>query len=322
MLEKASQIESDVVMLDLEDAVAPQEKPEARANVIRALRELRWSARSLSLRVNGLDTEWCYRDLAEVVESTGEALDMIVVPKVCSAGDVHFVATLLDQIEIAIDRESRIGLSILIESAAGMANVNEIAAACPDRMEALVFGVADYAASLQSATTSIGGFEARYAVLTGDEAEDDRELHCGDQWHYALSAVAIAARANDLRPIDGPYGAIRDLDGYRASARRAAVLGYEGKWAIHPSQVGVANQVFTPDDRTVERTCRMIEAMRVAALEGTGAVTLDGALVDGASLRIAQRVLDKVERINGSHRPGDEEASAEAAGRGGGRRVE
>lgn len=298
MIEKARQLDADVVMLDLEDAVAPDDKIEARANVMAALRSSKsWRARALSVRVNALDTRWCYRDIVDVAEQAGDVLSLITIPKVRSAADVHFVATLLDQVELALGPRATIGLSVLIETAEGMAHVHEIAAACPDRLEAMVFGVADYAASLQSATTSIGGSDPGYAVLAGDHATGERELHCGDQWHYALSQVAVACRAQGLRPIDGPFGAIDDPEAYAASARRAAVLGYEGKWAIHPSQIALAHKAFTPDERTIQRTRRIVAAMEAAAADGRGAVTLDGALIDAASTRMAQNLLRKVEEI-------------------------
>ena len=173
-----------------------------------------------------------------------------------------------------------------------MHHIDEIAAARPDRMEAMVFGVADYAASLQSHTTSIGGSTPAYSVRTDEGAH-----HWGDQWHYPLARIAVACRANGLRPIDGPYGDFGDPEGYRAAARRAAVLGYEGKWAIHPSQVPLANGVFTPDAAAAEKTRRIIGAMREAAREGRGAVSLDGRLIDAASLRMAEGLLRKLEQI-------------------------
>jgi malyl-CoA/(S)-citramalyl-CoA lyase len=193
--------------------------------------------------------------------------------------------------------ERRIAICVLIETAMGMVKCEEIAAACPERMEAMVFGVADYAASLQSHTTSIGGANPDYAVLTDANGTPDRERHWGDQWHYALSRIAVACRANGLRPIDGPFGDFTDPEGYLASARRAAVLGYEGKWAIHPSQVALANDVFTPSRDVAERTRRIIAAMEEAAAQGKGAVSLDGRLIDAASIRMAQNLLAKLEQI-------------------------
>ena len=297
MLEKAPGLGADVVMLDLEDAVAPDDKPQARANVIDALRELDWSGCTVTLRINGLDTHYCYRDIVDVVEAGGEWLDTVLVPKASCAGDIHLVATLLTQIEDAMGLEKQIGISALIETAPGMLNLDEIAASCPERMEALIFGVADYAASIQSQTASIGGSDANYAVITDPNGEPGRELHWGDQWHYPLSRIAVACRANGLRPIDGPFGDFSDPEGYLVAARRASILGFEGKWCIHPSQIELANEVFSPDDRLVSRTRRIIEAMQEAAGNGRGAVSLDGRLIDAASLRMAEHLLTKIELI-------------------------
>jgi malyl-CoA/(S)-citramalyl-CoA lyase len=294
MLEKAPSLGADVVMLDLEDAVAPGDKEQARINLVDALREQDWSHCSVSVRINGLDTHWCYRDVVDVIEQAGAHVDAIVIPKVSGAGDVHLVATLLTQIEEAMGLERQIGLAVLIETAIGMVGVDEIAQACPERMEAMIFGVADYAASIQSYTASIGGVDENYSVLTDG---DDRERHWGDQWHYPLARIAVTCRAHGLRPIDGPYGDFTDPEGYIAAARRSAVLGYEGKWAIHPSQIELANEVFTPAPRLVERTHRIVEAMRSAAAEGKGAVSLDGRLIDAASIRMAENLLKKLEQI-------------------------
>ena len=297
MLEKAPGLGADIVMLDLEDAVAPNDKPQARLNIIDALREQDWSGCSVSLRINGLDTHWCYRDVVDVVEEAGDRLDQIMIPKVSCAGDVHFVATLLDQVEEAVGLRHRIGISVLIETAIGMVNIDEIATACPSRMEAMVFGVADYAASLQSHTTSIGGSSPLYSVLTDPNGTPERERHWGDQWHYALARIAVTCRAHGLRPIDGPFGDFGDPEGYLTAARRAAVLGYEGKWAIHPSQIALANDVFTPDSHIVDKTHRIIAAMKEAAANGSGAVSLDGRLIDAASLRMAEHLLQKIALI-------------------------
>ena len=307
MLEKAPSLGADIVMLDLEDAVAPDDKPQARRNIISALNELDWSDCSVSLRINGLDTHYCYRDIVDVVEQAGQHLDSIMIPKAAGAGDVHLVATLLTQIEEAMGLRRKIALSVLIETAMGMVKCEEIATACPERMEAMVFGVADYAASLQSHTTSIGGANPDYVVLTDPNGTPDRERHWGDQWHYALARIAVTCRAHGLRPIDGPFGDFNDPEGYLAAARRAAVLGYEGKWAIHPSQIALANEVFTPDERLIDRTHRIIAAMKEAAAEGRGAVSLDGRLIDAASIRMAENLLAKLEQIeakeNGTRRP-------------------
>jgi malyl-CoA/(S)-citramalyl-CoA lyase len=315
MLEKAPGLGADVVMLDLEDAVAPDDKPQARRNVIAALSELDWSGCAVTLRINGLDTHYCYRDIVDVVEQSGEWLDTVLIPKVGSAGDVHLVATLLTQIEEAVEIEKTIGISALIETAEGMVNLDEIAASSPERLEALIFGVADYAASIESQTASIGGSDAGYAVLTdpNEDAGVTRELHWGDQWHYPLARIAVTCRAHGLRPIDGPFGDFGDAEGYLVAARRAAILGFEGKWCIHPSQVELANQVFSPDQRLVSRTRRIMAAMEEAAQAGRGAVSLDGRLIDQASLRMAQHLLTKIELIE--ERQNGSRATVVAAGR-------
>jgi malyl-CoA/(S)-citramalyl-CoA lyase len=297
-IEKAPTLGADLVFLDLEDAVAPDDKETARANVIEALGVHDWSRGAVSVRINGLDTHWCYRDVVEVVEARGEVLDTVLVPKVGAPSDVEFVATLLDQIEQRNGWEpGRIGIHVLIETAKGIANVEAIARARPDRLEAMVFGVADYAASVRARTTNIGGANPDYAVLTDPDAAGDRALHWGDQWHFAIARMVAACRAEGLRPIDGPFGDHGDPDGYRAAARRAAALGCEGKWAIHPSQVALANEVFSPSDAEVERAERILQAMEEAAKEGKGAVSLDGRLIDAASIRMAENLIRTVEQL-------------------------
>ena len=298
-MEKAPTLGADVVFLDLEDAVAPDDKEQARANVIDALGAHDWSRTAVSVRVNGLDTHWCYRDIVDVVEARGEVLDTVLVPKVGAPSDVEFVATLLDQIEQRNGWEAgRIGIHILIETAAGMADVEAISRARPDRLEAMVFGVADYAASVQARTTNIGGANPDYAVLTDpDPGTGVRSVHWGDQWHFGISRMVAACRARGLRPIDGPFGDHTDADGYRSAARRAAALGCEGKWAIHPSQVDLANEVFTPAEHEVARAERILQAMEEAAKDGKGAVSLDGRLIDAASTRMAENLMRKVEQM-------------------------
>ncbi len=286
------------MFLDLEDAVAPDDKVAARANVIEALLGQDWSRCAVSVRINGLDTHWCYRDVVEVVEQAGHVLDTVLIPKVGSPSDVEFVATLLDQIEQAKGWDpGRIAIHILIETARGMANVEAIARARPDRLEAMVFGVADYAASVQARTTNIGGANPAYSVLTDPLEDGSRQTHWGDQWHFGISRMVAACRAEGLRPIDGPFGDFNDADGYRSAARRAAALGCEGKWAIHPSQIELANEVFTPSEAEVDRARRILQAMEDGAKEGKGAVSLDGRLIDAASIRMAQNLVSKVEQM-------------------------
>ena len=296
MLEKAPHAGADLVFLDLEDAVAPDDKEQARANVIDALNELDWSACSVSVRINGLDTHYCYRDIVEVVERAGDKLDTILIPKVGTPADVLYVATMLSQIEAATGLEP-INLHVLIETALGMANVEAIAQTCPERMEAMVFGVADYAASIQARTTNIGGANPEYAVLTDPAGDGSRQTHWGDQWHFAISRMVVACRAYGLRPIDGPFGDFSDPEGYLSAARRGAQLGCEGKWAIHPSQVALANQVFTPSQVEATRARRILEAMEQAAADGKGAVSLDGRLIDAASIKMAENLVAKLDRM-------------------------
>lgn len=296
MLEKAPQSGADIVFLDLEDAVAPDDKAQARVNIIEALNTYDWSKCAVSIRINGLDTHYAYRDLVEVVEACGDKLDTILIPKVGGAADVYFVATLLSQIE-AYKGYKPINIHVLIETALGIANVEEIARCCPERMEAMVFGVADYAASVRARTTQIGGANPDYGMLTDPDPSGSRHYHWGDQWHYAIARMAAACRAYGLRPIDGPFGDFNDPEGYKAAARRAAALGCEGKWAIHPSQVALANEVFTPTEKEVTRARRILEAMQQAAREGKGAISLDGRLIDAASIRMAENVVKQIEQI-------------------------
>lgn len=300
MFEKAAKSSADVVFLDLEDAVAPDDKVAARRNIIHALNDIDWGNKTLSLRINGLDTHYMYRDVVEVVEQAGSRLDMIMIPKVGTAADVYAIDMLVTQIEQATGLGDPIGFELIIETALGMQNVASIAASSK-RIESLHFGVADYAASTRARTTNIGGVNPDYAVLT--DATDDgaaRQLHWGDMWHHALSAMVVAARANGLRPVDGPFGDFSDADGYRAAAKRAAALGCEGKWAIHPSQIELANDVMSPGADEVTRARRIIEAMTEAAAAGKGAVSLDGRLIDYASIRQAESLVEKASQIAGS----------------------
>jgi malyl-CoA/(S)-citramalyl-CoA lyase len=294
--EKAARSDADAVFLDLEDAVAPDQKVQARKNVIAALNEIDWGNKTLTVRVNGLDTHYMYRDVIEVIEQGGERLDLIMVPKVGTAADVYAVDMLITQCEAAVGRSRRLGLSHIIETALGMANVDAIAGASP-RNEALHFGVADYAASTRARTTNIGGPNPGYAILTDAADGEPRAVHWGDMWHYALARMVVAARSHGLRPIDGPFGDFSDPDGYRYAARRAAALGCEGKWAIHPSQIALAHEIMTPPQAEVAKARRILEAMAQARAEGKGAVSLDGRLIDIASIRQAEALVAKAEQI-------------------------
>jgi malyl-CoA/(S)-citramalyl-CoA lyase len=298
---KAAQSAADVVFLDLEDAVAPDDKPQARKNIIKALNDVDWGDKTLSVRINGLDTHYMYRDVVDVIEQGGDRLDLIMIPKVGTAADVYALDMLVTQVEDAVGNKKRLGFELIIETALGMANIDEIAAASP-RNESLHFGVADYAASTKARTTSIGGPNPLYGVLTDAEEGQARDYHWGDMWHYAIARVVVAARANGLRPIDGPFGDFSDPEGFRAQANRAAVLGCEGKWAIHPSQIDLANEVNSPTKAEVDKAKRIIQAMKQAQKEGKGAVSLDGRLIDIASIKQAEVMVRKARQVAKSAR--------------------
>jgi len=295
LFEKSAKSKADVIFLDLEDAVAPNDKEQARRNVVAALNDIDWGSKCMMVRINGLDTHYMYRDVVDVVEACPR-LDMILIPKVGVAADVYALDMLVTQIENAKQRTKRTGFEVLIETALGMANVEAIAQASR-RLEAMSFGVADYAASTRARTTVIGGVNPDYGVLADKDADGKRAFFWGDQWHAAQTRMMVACRAYGLRPIDGPFGDFSDPDGYTAAAKRAAVLGYEGKWAIHPSQIDLANKVFTPSEAEVTKARRILEAMDQAAKEGKGAVSLDGRLIDIASIRMAEALLNKAKAI-------------------------
>lgn len=289
---KAARSTADVIFLDCEDAVAPDDKEQARRNIVQALNEVDWGAKTMMVRINGLDTHYMYRDVIDIVESCPR-LDMILIPKVGVPQDVYAVDMLVTQIEAAKGREKRIGFEVLIETALGMANVEAIAQSSR-RLEAMSFGVADYAASTRARTTVIGGVNRDCGVLSDQGEDGQRQYFWTDPWHAAQTRMLVACRAYGLRPIDGPFGDFKDPEGYIAAANRAAVLGYEGKWAIHPSQIDLANRVYTPSEAEVTKARRIVEAMAQA---GRGAVSLDGRLIDLASIRMAQALLAKADAI-------------------------
>ena len=283
LFEKAAASDVDYVFLDLEDAVAPGDKVQARRNVIEGLRDIDWRGlgKTISVRINGIDTHYMYRDVVDVVEQAGEHLDTILIPKVGVPADVYMVDAMVSQIEEATGLTGKIGIEALIETTLGMVNVEAIATSSP-RLEAMHFGVADYAASCRARTTNIGGLNPDYP---------------GDQWHDGLSRMLVACRAYGIRPIDGPFGDFNDPDGFLDGARRAAALGYEGKWAIHPSQIELANRVFSPPPEEVDRAHRIIAALAEAAAEGRGAAQLDGRMIDAASARMAENVVAQAAAI-------------------------
>ncbi len=285
MFEKALNSGVDFVFLDLEDAVAPDDKIQARKNVIQALNDLDWKGHGItvSVRINGLDTQYMVRDVVDLVEQAGSKIDTLLIPKAGVYADIYMVQAMVTQLEMQQGLKNRIGLEALIETALGMANVEDIARnGALGRLEALHFGVADYAASNRARTTNIGGLNPDYP---------------GDQWHFAISRMIVACRAYGLRPIDGPFGDIKDPDGYVLAAKRAAALGCEGKWAIHPTQIPLANDVFTPPEREIEKAKRILAALKEAAAQGKGAAALDGRLIDAASERMANNVVKIADAI-------------------------
>jgi len=286
MFEKALHSGVDFIFLDLEDAVAPDDKLPARKNIIAAINELDWEGHgiTISVRINGLDTQYMVRDVVDLVEQCGARLKTLLIPKVGVYADVYMVEAMLNQLEMQQGLKNRIGIECLIETALGMANVEDIAkqGALGGRLEALHFGVADYAASNRARTVNIGGLNPDYP---------------GDQWHAAISRMTVACRAYGLRPIDGPFGDIKDPEGYIQAAKRAAALGCEGKWAIHPSQVPLANQVFTPPAAEIKKAEKILAALAEAATQGRGAAALDGRLIDAASEKMANNVVRAAQAI-------------------------
>ncbi len=293
LFEKAAAGEADVVCLDLEDSVAPADKEKARDAIVAALHDIDWKDKIVTSRINGLDTHWCYRDVLALVEQGGERLDAIMIPKVGNVADVYAIDMLITQASKAVGRKKAIGLEAIIETVAGLTNIDAIAALSP-RLETLHFGAADYAASQGMRTTNIGGGNADYVMLTDGAA---RERHWNDLWHYPLFRIALAARAHGIVPIDGPFGDYSDAGGFRAQAQRTAILGFEGKWAIHPSQVALANEIYTPPAKEVARAEAILAALKDAHQKGFGAVALEGVLIDAASIRQAEVIVRQMELV-------------------------
>lgn len=290
IFEKMASSAADVINLDLEDAVAPSDKEAARANVIAAISDIDWGTKTLSVRINGLDTPYWYRDVVDLLEQAGERLDQIMIPKVGCAADIYAVDALVSAIEAAKGREKKIAFEVIIESAAGLANVNEIAAASP-RLVAMNLGAADFAASMGMQTTGIGGTQENYYMYR------DGAKHWSDPWHWAQAAIVAACRNNGILPVDGPFGDFSDDEGFRAQALRSATLGMVGKWAIHPKQVALANEVFTPSDEAVTEAREILAAMEAAKANGEGATVYKGRLVDIASIKQAEVIVRQWEMI-------------------------
>ncbi len=282
MIEKALASNADLVFLDLEDAVAPNQKVAARGIVINALKTLDWGKKTRAIRMNNIETEWAYQDVIEVVEQAGEFLDVIIIPKVKAARDIFWVDTLLTQIETRLKRKKKIALECLIEEVEALINVEEIAKSSP-RLEAIIFGPGDYSASQGvRAGKTIGGSITTYP---------------GDVFHYARSKIVVAARAAGIDPLDGPYADFKNPDGYREEALRSATMGFIGKWAIHPSQIEIANEMFSPTQDEVDHARRLEAAYAKAEADGLGAITFEGVMIDAASVRIIRNTIAKADAI-------------------------
>ncbi len=296
IFEKMATSAADVVNLDLEDAVAPDDKIQARKNIIEAINDIDWGRKTVSVRINGLDTPYWVRDVVDLMEQTNGRLDLIMIPKAGNAKDVYAVDAIVSAIEAEKGREKRLGFEVIIETAAGLAHVEEIAAASP-RMQAMSLGPADYAAFMGMQTTAIGGTQSTYYMIEDPKEAGERAIHYADPWHYPCVAIVAACRTHGVLPVDGPFGDFSDPEGFKAQALRSATLGMVGKWAIHPSQIALANEVFTPSEAAVTKAKRIIEAMEEAKRSGAGAVTLDGKLIDLASIRQAEVVVTQAELI-------------------------
>jgi malyl-CoA/(S)-citramalyl-CoA lyase len=301
-LEKAAQSAADAIFIDLEDAVIPELKIEARALAIAALNQLDWGPRIVSVRVNGLETPWGCRDILDVVEACPR-LDRILLPKCESPGDVHAVEVMLRAAERAARRPREVRMEALIETARGVAQVESIAQV-PGRLAAMVFGGGDYQLDLGSFQRTVGAPSPEYAVLTDADGQGQRERHWNDLWHFAMARIANACRAYGLAPIDGPFTGIHDPEGLRAAARRAVALGFDGKMAIHPSQIEAINEVMSPSVEQVAWAHEALAAMAQAAAQGRGAVKDQrGEMIDLMHIKLARKILDRAARISDKARP-------------------
>jgi len=282
---KASQRDVDVVMLDLEDSVPLEAKESARARVIQSIHSLDWQDTAVTVRINGLDTSFGYRDLLEVAEAAGPRIEAVVVPKVNHPGDIHFVSRMLDGIEAAKRFPNRIHIEAIIESAEGLEQVSKIAKAS-DRLIALVFGIVDYSASIGARLVSISG-----------HGEKEEEIYPGHRWNFEMSRIVMAAKAHGLLAIDAPYGNFKDPAGLQRSAALACALGYDGKWAIHPEQIDIINQVFSPSKEDIDRAIKVLSAHKEAQEKGLGAVAVEGRMVDQATVRLARQLYEQAKHL-------------------------
>jgi citrate lyase subunit beta/citryl-CoA lyase len=291
MIQKAAQSAADAVCLDLEDSVALDQKEASRANVIQALQHLDFGGRTRMLRINALDTPFAYRDVIDIVEAAGAHLDLIMLPKTRDASDVRFLDLLLSQIELRQRLSQRIGIEAQIETASGFLWLREIAQS-PPRLEALIFGPGDYAASMHMPLANIG------------EPDIHDAIYPGHRWHAVMHAIVAAARANNLRAMDGPYADFKDEAGFERACKIALAMGFDGKQCIHPAQLPTANRIFAPapDEVTWART--VVQAYEQASVKGQGAISVSGKMVDAANIRMAQTILRRQQAIEAKQTDG------------------
>ena len=293
LFEKMATSKADVINLDLEDSVAPPSKEEARKNISEAITKIDWGSKTLSVRINGLDTEYWVDDILALLDNKNERLDCIMIPKAGNSSDIYAVDAFVTALEKKNKRNKEIDFEIIIETAAGLENINEIAVSS-ERLVSMSFGVADYAASMGMQTTNIGGTQSGYYTIS-----ENGEKQFMDPWHQPMVSMIAACRANGLLPVDGPFGDISDKEGYVAQAKRSATLGMAGKWAIHPSQIELANDIFTPSKEDLENAHGIIRAMEDAEKKGAGAAVFKGKLIDIASIKQARVLIDQYEKIIG-----------------------
>lgn len=288
MIEKAARSAADGVCIDLEDGVAPDEKVAGRALVVRALTELDFGRRLRMYRINGVDTPFAYRDVIDIVEPAGDRIDLVMIPKVGSPDDVRFVDMLLTQIEMQRGQERAIGIAAQIETAAGVLNIREIAQASP-RLETLIFGPGDFAASMRMPLANVGEFDAH------------DELYPGHRWHAAMQAVVAAARVNGLRCLDGPFAGFKDLTGLEHACRIARAMGFDGKECIHPAQIETVHAVFSPTTEEVAWAERVLAAYTQAQAAGRGVISVEGKMIDAVNLRMARVIVEQQRAIEAQH---------------------
>ncbi len=282
---KAAGSDADVVMLDLEDSVPPDKKAQARETVIKSLADIEWGRKTVAVRVNASDTRFAYKDVIQVIEAAGQRMDILVIPKVNSLKEIHFFSCLLDGIQMEKNMTQDIRIQASIETAQGLESVSSIAGGSR-RLHSLVFGIADYSASIGVGLTSVSG-----------HGESDDERYPGHRWHYPISKMVAAAKANNLLAIDATYGDFKDQEGLRRSAGMARAMGCDGKWVIHPAQIDTVNQVFTPSEQEITRARSIIEAVDVAEISGRGAIAIDGKMVDQATLRLARLLWEQASHL-------------------------